>query len=33
MLRTFAAANALVFIPAGKREISKGDVVETHLLP
>ncbi|MCB0727514.1 MAG: molybdopterin molybdotransferase MoeA [Ignavibacteriae bacterium] len=32
ILRTFAEANALVYIKAGDRVISKGDLVETHLL-
>ncbi len=33
ILKSFAEANAIVYLPAGNRKIEKGKTVETHLLP
>ncbi len=33
MLRSFAGANALVYVPASQQSIAPGDEVECHLLP
>lgn len=32
MLQTFATSNALIYLPAGKNEVKKGEMVEVHLV-
>lgn len=32
MLQSFATSNALIYLPAGKNEVKKGEIVEVHLI-
>ena len=32
-LRSFALANALIYLPSSQSVVKKGDLVEVHLLP
>ncbi len=32
MLQTFATSNAIIYLPAGKNEVKKGEMVEVHLV-
>ena len=33
VLRSFAIANALIYLPASQNSVQPGDLVEAHLLP